>query len=292
MNIRPRRSMLFMPGSNTRAMEKARTLPVDGIILDLEDAVAPDAKEDARRQIVETVKLGGFGPREIFIRTNGVDSPWFSEDIDAAVKARPDAILVPKIASAQQVEMIGQRLLDIHADLHIRLWVMIETPSALFNIREIAAAARDSETRLAGFVLGTNDLAKETRARHVPGRLPMLTWMSSCILAAHAYGIDILDSVYNDFRDLDGFARECHEARDLGFDGKSIIHPAQIDACNAAFSPDAKDVAEARAIIAAFDMPENEGKGVISIDGRMIERMHGDTARRTVAIADAIAARA
>jgi citrate lyase subunit beta/citryl-CoA lyase len=291
MTIRPRRSVLYMPGSNARAIEKARTLPCDAIVIDLEDAVAPDAKEDARRQVVHAVKAGGFDHREVFIRINGIDSPWSTDDLNAAVAAVPDAILIPKVTTGEQLEQIGARLLGMHADRRIRVWAMIETPVALFNIREIAAAALDSETRLAGFVVGTNDLAKETGARIVPGRAPMLPWLSMCVLAAHTYGIDVLDGVYNDLNDTNGFAAECAQARDLGFDGKTLIHPSQIAACNAAFSPTAAELAEARRIIAAFHEPDNAGKGAIQLDGRMIERMHADIARRTVAIADAIAAR-
>ncbi|MPZ55633.1 MAG: CoA ester lyase [Rhizobiales bacterium] len=289
MTIRPRRSVLYMPGSNARAIEKSRTLPCDGVIIDLEDAVAPDAKEAARRQVVEAVKVGGFGHREVLIRINGVDSPWSADDLDAAAAAAPDAVLVPKITTGDQLEMIGARLLSLHADRRIRVWAMIETPVAILNIREIAAAALDSETRLAGFVIGTNDLARETGARIVPGRLPMSGWLSMCVLAAHTYGVDILDGVYNDLGNADGFAHECAQARDLGFDGKTLIHPNQIAACNTAFSPGASEVAEARRIIAAFDEPDNADKGVIQLDGRMVERMHADIARRTVAIAEAIA---
>ena len=291
MSVRPRRSVLYMPGSNARAIEKARTLAVDGVILDLEDAVAPDSKVQARRQVVEAVRAGGFGAREVFIRVNGIDSPWHAEDMDAATHAAPDAILVPKIGSVEQLERVGQRLLDMKIDLKVRIWAMIETPEAIFNINALAAEAHDSEARLAGFVIGTNDLAKETRARIVPGRAPMLPWLAQCILAAHAHRIDILDGVYNDIGDAEGFAQECGQGRDMGFDGKTIIHPTQIEACNAAFSPSADEVAEARKTIAAFDRPENKDKGVVQIDGRMVERMHADMARRTVAIAEAIAAR-
>jgi len=222
------------------------------------------------------------------IRLNGIETPWFAPDFEAAIAARPDAILVPKISTPTQIEMIGTRLLDTHAAHHVRLWAMIETPAAIFNIRALAAEAEDSESRLAGFVIGTNDLAKETRARLVPGRAPMLPWLSTCVLAAHAYGIDVLDGVYNDIADAEGFAAECAQGRDLGFDGKTLIHPSQIAPCNAAFSPSAEETAQARKIIAAFDQPENQGKGVVQIDGRMVERMHADIARRTVAIAEAI----
>jgi citrate lyase subunit beta/citryl-CoA lyase len=291
MTIRPRRSVLYMPGSNVRALEKAKTLPADGFILDLEDAVAPDAKETARRQVMEAVKAGGFGKREIFIRVNGIDTSWFSDDMEAAVHAAPDAILVPKISTPQQLDLIGQRLLDMRADKRIRIWAMIETPLAIFNAVALAAQARDSEDRLGGFVMGTNDLAKETRARIVPGRSPMLPWLTTCVLAARTYGIDVLDGVYNNLGDADGFARECAEARDLGFDGKTLIHPNQIEVCNAAFSPSPDEVAQARKIIAAFALPENKGKGVVQIDGRMVERLHAEMAHRTVAVADAIEAR-
>ncbi|HUI96954.1 MAG TPA: CoA ester lyase [Xanthobacteraceae bacterium] len=292
MSVRPRRSVLYMPGSNARAIEKAKTLPADGIIIDLEDAVAPDAKEAARAHVAQAVRAGGFGHREVLIRVNGLETPWFAHDFDAAIAARPDAIVVPKVSSAEQIEMVGSRLLDTHADHHVRLWAMIETPAAIFNIREIAAEAQDSESRLTGFVIGTNDLAKETRARLVPGRGPMLGWLADCVLAAHAYGIEVLDGVYNDIADAEGFAAECAQGRDMGFDGKTLIHPSQIAPCNAAFSPSAEEVAQARKIIAAFDLPENHGKGVVQLDGRMVERMHADIARRTVAIADAIAAQA
>src|SRR5882672_10278106 len=288
MTIRPRRSVLYMPGSNARAIDKARTLPADGIIIDLEDAVAPDAKAKARAQVVAAAQAGGFGAREVFIRVNGLDTPWFSDDLDAVVAARPDAVLVPKVSTVQQIELIGQRLLDMRADHRIRLWAMIETPQAIFNIRDLAAAAKDSESRLTGFVIGTNDIAKETRARIVPGRAPMIPWLALCVLATHAYGIDVLDGVYNDLSDPDGFAAECAQARDMGFDGKTLIHPGQICACNAAFSPSAEEVAQAREIIAAFERPEHKDKGVVQLDGRMVERMHADIARRTVAIADAI----
>ena len=212
--------------------------------------------------------------------------------IDAAVAARPNAILVPKISTPKQIEMIGQRLLDIQADHHIHIWAMIETPEAIYNLRELAATAEDSETRLAGFVVGTNDLAKETRAKIVPGRAPMMPWLCACVLAAHSYGIDVLDGVYNDLSDSEGFARECAQGRDMGFDGKTLIHPNQIGPCNAAFSPSVEEITQARKIIAAFDLPENRHKGVIQLDGRMIEIMHADIARRTVAIAEAIEGRA
>jgi citrate lyase subunit beta/citryl-CoA lyase len=291
MTIRPRRSVLYMPGSNARALEKAKTLAADGLILDLEDAVAPDAKETARRQVAEAVKAGGFGKREVFIRVNGIDTAWFSEDLEAAAGAAPDAILVPKVSTPQQLDLIGQHLHQLKADGRIRVWAMIETPLAVFNAVALAAQARQPDARLGGFVMGTNDLAKETRARFVPGRAPMLGWLTTCVLAARTYGIDILDGVYNNLSDTDGFALECTEGRDLGFDGKTLIHPNQIEPCNAAFSPSPDEVTLARKIIAAFDLPENKGKGVVQVDGRMVELLHAEIARRTVAVADAIEAR-
>jgi len=291
MTVRPRRSVLYMPGSNTRALEKAKTLPADGVILDLEDSVAPEAKQAARQQVADAVKAGGFGKREVFIRVNGVDTPWHADDLSAAAHAAPDAILVPKVSNADTLELIGRRLLDMGTDNKTRVWAMIETPLAIFNILSIAAEASDSESRLSGFVMGTNDLAKDTRARLVPGRAPMLPWLTTCIAAARIYGVNILDGVYNDIGNADGFAQECQQGVELGFDGKTLIHPNQIEPCNNAFSPSPAEIEQARKMIAAFDLPENKGKGVVSIDGRMVERLHADMARRTVAIAEAVAGR-
>jgi citrate lyase subunit beta/citryl-CoA lyase len=288
MTVRPRRSVLYMPASNSRALDKARELPADGLILDLEDAVAPEAKAQARDAVVKALNQG-FGDREVLVRINRLDTRWWVDDIDAAASARPDAVLVPKVSSPRQLQDLAARLVDMGTDPHVRVWAMMETPLAVLNVRDVAAAALDSETRLAGFVMGTNDLAKDTRARLVPGRAPMVPWLMNCIAAARAYGLDILDGVYNDLDNADGFAEECRQARDLGFDGKTLIHPRQIEPCNEAFSPTPEEVEAARKIIAAFDLPENENKAVIQIDGRMIERLHAEMARRTVAIADAIA---
>jgi citrate lyase subunit beta/citryl-CoA lyase len=288
MTIRPRRSVLYMPGTNARALEKAKTLPCDGVILDLEDAVAPDAKTAAREQVAAAVTAGGFGPREVIVRINGLDTGWWLDDLAAIVKAHPDGILVPKVSKANDLQQIAARLIDIAADHAIRLWAMIETPLAIINAAEIASAARDVETRLAGFVMGTNDIAKETRVRQGAGRAAMVPWLAQGVLAARAFGIDILDGVYNTLADEEGFRRECIEGRDLGFDGKTLIHPNQIGPCNAIFSPSDADVAEARTVIAAFELPENRSKGVVQIGGRMVERMHADMARHVVAIADAI----
>ncbi len=287
MTVRPRRSVLYMPGSNPRALEKARELPADALILDLEDAVAPDAKAPARKNIFKSLKTG-FGDREVLVRINGLDTRWWVDDLDAIIGGRPDAVLVPKISDPHQLQDLAARLVDMGTDPHVRVWAMMETPLAMLNAGEIAAAAQDSETRLAGFVMGTNDLAKDTRARLVPGRAPMLPWLMTCVAAARAFGLSILDGVYNDLGNAEGFLAECKQARDLGFDGKTLIHPRQIDPCNETFSPTADEVAMARKMIAAFDLPENENKGVIQIDGRMVERLHAEMARQTVAIADAI----
>jgi len=287
MTIRPRRSVLYMPGSNARAMEKARELPVDGVILDLEDAVAPDAKAKARELIGETLKKGGFGRREVIVRINGLDTAWWRDDL-AVAAAGPDAVLVPKISTPEQLREVAKHLVGVRGEANIRIWAMMETPLAVLNARDIAAAALDPATRLAGFVMGTNDLAKDTRARLVPGRAPMLPWLMSCVAAARAYGLDILDGVYNELGNAEGFAAECRQGRDLGFDGKTLIHPQQIAPCNEAFSPPVDEVAWARKIIAAFEQPESAGKGVIQVEGRMVERLHADMARRTVAVADAI----
>ena len=290
MNIRPRRSALYMPGANARAMEKAKTLPCDAVILDLEDAVAPDAKAAAREQVMTAVAAHGFGAREVIVRINGLDTPWWLDDLSAAAKAHPDGILVPKVSKPADLETVASRLIDIAADHKIHVWAMIETPLAIINAAEIAAAAHDVEIRLAGFMMGTNDLAKQSRARLLPGREPMLSWLATAVLAAHAHGIDILDGVYNDIADAEGFRGECAQGRDMGFDGKTLVHPSQISPCNSAFSPSDDEVAQARKIIAVFELPENHARGVVQMDGRMIERMHADIARRTVALADGIAA--
>ena len=292
MTIRPRRSVLYMPGSNARAIEKARSLPADAIILDLEDSVAPQAKPAARAQVADAVKAGGFGPREVVVRINGLDTEWWLDDFNVITHAKPDAILLPKISSPAQFDDVIERMVSVGASHDVRVWAMLETPLAMLHADRIASAALDPEMRLVAFVMGTNDLAKETRTRIMPGRAAMLPWLMTCVAAARAYGVEIIDGVYNDLGNAEGFAQECAQARDLGFDGKTLIHPSQIDPCNAAFSPDAAEVAQARKIIAAFELPENQGKGVVALDGRMVERLHAEMARRTVAIAQAIAGRA
>lgn len=289
MTIRPRRSVLYMPGSNARALEKARTIPADALILDLEDAVAPDAKATARDQVCGAVKQGGYGSRELIIRINALDTPWGRDDLAAAAKAAPDAILLPKPGTGAAIADMMAAMQEAGAPAHTKLWAMVETPLAILNIGEIAATARIGGSRLACLVMGTNDLVKETRADLGTNRRPALFWLSATVTAARAYGLDVLDGVYNNFKDTDGFARECHHGRKLGFDGKTLIHPDQVAKANEVFAPPAGDVDWARKIVAAFDLPENKGKGVITVEGRMVELLHAEMGRRTIAIADAIA---
>ena len=289
---RPRRSVLFMPGSNARALEKARTLPADGLVLDLEDSVAPDAKASARVQIAQTVAAKPFGKREVLIRINALDTPWWRDDVAMAAKSGADGILVPKISSVDDLDNVGARLSEGGAPSSLTIWAMIETAPAVLHAEELAAASRAPKARLAGFVFGPNDIARETRIRMVPGRATMIPMITHCILAAHAYGIEMLDGPYSDFSNPEGFAAECRQALDLGFDGKTLIHPGQIEACNIIFTPPADEVAQARRIIAAFELPENASRGAIQLDGRMVERLHAEMAKRTIAIADAIAAMA
>jgi citrate lyase subunit beta/citryl-CoA lyase len=288
-DIRPRRSVLYMPGANARALEKARTLPADGIIIDLEDAVAPEAKDDARAQVAAALRQGGFGHREVVVRVNGPDTPWGEDDIAAVVKAGAHAVLVPKVSDAETLTALGHRLRRLGAPETLRVWAMIETPLAILHCERIASVARDGIARLDCLVMGTNDIAKDTRARQVPGRWPILPHLATAVAAARAHGLDILDGVYNALGDEAGFRAECEQARDLGFDGKTLIHPNQLAVANEVFAPTAEEVAEARSIIAAFERPENRSKGVIAHAGRMVERMHADMARRTMALAEAIA---
>ena len=246
MTFRPRRSVLYMPGSNARALDKARTLDVDALILDLEDAVAPDAKHEARDRVGEAVRAGGYGPREVVIRINGLTTPWGEEDLKAAAAAGPDAILIPKVSTPDDLAGIEGMLRQAGAPDELALWAMMETPLAMLNAGSIAAAARGASPRLSVLVMGTNDLAKETGARLVPGRAPMMPWLMTCLAAARACGLDIVDGVYNDFSDMDGFAGECAQGADMGMDGKTLIHPRQIEPCNAAFTASAEEVERAR----------------------------------------------
>lgn len=280
---RPRRSALYMPAANARAIEKARDLACDVVILDLEDAVAPDAKDLARRQAVDAVQAGGFGRREVVIRVNGLDTPWGAEDLAAASAARPAAILAPKVSRPADVAAYDAGLAG-----DTRLWVMIETCAALFALDAIAASAASS--RLDAFVIGTNDLAKEMRCALTVDRAPLLGPLSLSIAAARAHGLTILDGVYNGIEDEDGLVRQCAQGSEFGFDGKTLIHPRQIEAANAAFSPAPDEVNWARIIVAAFDSPENASKGVLRVEGRMVERLHLVEARRLIAVSEAIAA--
>ena len=280
--ITPRRSVLYMPGSNLRAMQKARTLPCDAVILDLEDAVAPDQKELARVQVTDMVRQKGFGKREVIIRINALATPWGAADFAAAKAAAPDAVLVPKISATAELAALESRL----GDSNCRLWAMIETPQAILRLESLAAAGG----RLSCFVMGTNDLVKELHGRHTEDRAGIAAALTLAVAAARANHLAVLDGVYNDINNLPGFEGACRQGQAFGFDGKTLIHPSQIDPCNQIFAPDAAEVAAARKIIAAFDAPENLGKGAIALDGRMVERLHADIARQTVALADAIAA--
>ncbi|MBX9924905.1 MAG: CoA ester lyase [Hyphomicrobiaceae bacterium] len=289
MTIRPRRSVLYMPGANQRALEKARTLPADALILDLEDAVAPDAKPQARDNVCAAVASKAYGSRELVIRVNALETPWGAADIFAAAAAEPDAILIPKVSRPGDIISAAKVLKAAGAADKTRLWAMVETPMSILNAREIAATAVDPENRLTCLVLGTNDLLKESRARMTGDRFAVVPWLALSVLAARSYGLDVLDGVYNDFKDEAGFRKECEHGRTLGMDGKTLIHPSQVEPCNDIFSPTAEEVAWSGKIIAAFTQPENAKKGVITVEGRMVERLHLVMAKRTVAIANAVA---
>jgi citrate lyase subunit beta/citryl-CoA lyase len=291
MLARPRRSVLYMPGSNAKALAKASTLPADALILDLEDSVALDQKVAAREQVVRAVRAGGFGGREVVIRINGPHTPWGEDDLAAAAAAQPDASLLPKVDGPGAIMVAARALREAEAPEGTRIWAMMETPNAILNAGSIASVAADPSSRLSVMVMGLNDLAKETRARLTPGRPTMTAWLASCVVAARAHGVDILDGVYNDIKDLDGFRLECLQGRDMGLDGKTLIHPSQIDICNEVFAPTPAEVESAAAIIEAFALPENAGKGVIQLNGRMVELLHADMAQRTLAIAEAIVER-
>jgi citrate lyase subunit beta/citryl-CoA lyase len=278
-----------MPGANERALEKAKTLPADCLILDLEDAVAPEAKVEARERVCGAVNAGGYGPRELIIRINGQDTEWGADDLAAAVRAKPDAILAPKVNGPADIDQLEQALYGDHAMADVALWVMIETPMAILNIREIAAKAH--ATQLKGFVMGSNDLLKDFRADPMPGRENLMTTYTLAIAAARAYDLMIFDGVYNDIANAEGFATEARQAKAFGFDGKTLIHPTQVEPCNAIFAPPADAVKQSRDVIAAFADPANAGKGVLKVNGKMTELLHLAQAQRTVAVAEAIAAR-
>jgi citrate lyase subunit beta/citryl-CoA lyase len=286
--LRPRRSALYMPGANERALEKAKGIPADALILDLEDAVAPDAKAEARQRVCAAATSGEYGAKEVTIRVNGLDTQWHAEDVAAVAAAGPAAVVVPKINSVADVAAVEKALEVGGAPDHTVIWAMLETPVAMLHAEQIATASE----RLTVLVMGTNDLAKELHAEHVPGRAPLLSGIGLCLLAARHAGKVILDGVYNDIRDAEGFEAECLQGRQFGFDGKTLIHPSQLEACNRVFAPSEDEVASAREIIAAFDEATAAGKGVVTVNGRMIENLHVDNARRVLATADAIAARA
>lgn len=286
---RPRRSCLYMPGANARALEKAKSLAADAVIFDLEDAVAPEAKIDARETVCAAVKSGGYGKRETVIRINGLDTEWGLDDMKAAVAAGPDAILAPKVIDSGDIDRLNDAMSRAGAPDTMGLWVMIEMPKALFNINDIAEAV--GRTRLTAFVMGTNDLAKELRAvNNPPARTAFQTALSLTVAAARAYDLLAIDGVFNDIGDADGLTAESEQGRILGFDGKTLIHPSQLEIANRVFAPAAADVEQAHAVIAAFADPANAGKGVLKVNGKMTELLHLEEAQRAVAVAEAIAA--
>ena len=281
--FKPLRSILYMPSSNDRALEKAKTIAADGIIFDLEDAVAPDAKVEARGKAAAAVASGEYGKRELIIRVNGIGTEWHDEDLKAAAAAGPDVVLVPKVNSAEEVQQLVAALEAAGAPDKTSLWAMVETPIAMLNALSIATAS----PRLTGFVMGTNDLVKELYAEHVPGRQPVVTGLGLALLAARAAGIAIIDGVYNDVKNIEGFLAEVEQGRQMGFDGKTLIHPGQVDGANDGFAPSPQAVEDARGLIEAF---ESSTGGVVTYNGKMVENLHVESARRTLAINDAIAA--
>ena len=274
-----------MPAANERALEKAKAIPADALIFDLEDAVAPDAKAEARERACAMFAGGGYGNREITIRANGIGTPWHDDDLAAIAAAGPDGIVIPKVNSAEEVRAIETALERHGAPDRTKIWAMLETPVAMLHAEEICGASE----RLAVLVMGTNDLAKELHAKRVPDRSPLMGGLYLSLLAARATDKVILDGVFNDIKDEAGFAAECAQGRAMGFDGKTLIHPSQVDGCNAAFSPEDDEIDLAVRIISAFEEAERDGRGVVTVDGRMIENLHVDEARRVLAIRDAIA---
>lgn len=286
MTIRPRRSVLYMPASNARALEKARSLDADTVIFDLEDAVAPEAKELARRQAVEAVSSGGYGRREVVIRINGINTPWGADDLAAVAGSGADAVLVPKVSTVQDLAWVQKR---VDANGKIAIWAMMETPGAILNAAALAAARSDIAPAFAVMVLGTNDLAKDTRVALKNGREAFIPWMMLILAAARSAGLDLLDGVYNNFDDEEGFRAECAQGRDLGMDGKTLIHPKQIADANSIFMPDASEIAWAQKVTSVFDEPANAELAVVRIDGKMVERLHAEMAQRVLSLAAAVA---
>lgn len=294
MAVRPRRSALFMSGLDARAHEEARTLAADSLVFDLEDAVAPEAKETARRQMVASIGSGGFGTRERIVRVNARETAWGLDDIKAAATAGVDAVLLPKVDRPGDIMRAAKDLREAGAPEHVRLWAMIETPAAILNLDSMLRTAADPSSRLDVVVMGTEDLARQTRARLRPGRAGLLAYISLSIAAARAYGVDILDGRFHDFGgpsfDAKGFRAECEQGRDLGMDGKSLTLPSQIAVCNAVFAPPRDEIVWAEKVVSAFAEPANAKMSVLKVEGRTVERLHEEMARRTVELAVAIAA--
>ncbi|MEP0320911.1 HpcH/HpaI aldolase/citrate lyase family protein [Bauldia litoralis] len=286
---RPRRSALYIPGSNARALDKGRTIAADVLILDLEDAVAVEAKEMARAAVAAAVNVHAYGKREVVVRVNGLGTPWIARDIAAVVAAMPDAILIPKISRMEDVRRARAALAAAQAPEGLALWAMIETPLAVLNAAGIASAANNGAgAALDTLVIGTNDLAREMGVRLLPGRAALTPALSHCVLAARAYGLAVLDGTFNDLTDWKGFDTECQQGRDLGMDGKTLIHPRQVPIANEAFAPSNDEVEWAEKVLAAFDRPENHGKAVIAVEGQMVERMHERMALRVIETVTAI----
>jgi citrate lyase subunit beta/citryl-CoA lyase len=284
LSLRPHRSVLYMPSSNERALEKAKGLPADALILDLEDAVSPDAKEQGRANACAAVASGEYGKKILTIRVNGIGTQWHEDDLKAAAAAKPAAVVVPKVNSADEVRQI-EATLNAAGNTETAIWAMIETPAAILAAADIAAAT----PRLTSFIMGTNDLIKELRGRITPDRIALIPSLSQAILAARAADKLVIDGVYNDVKDEIGFVAECRQARILGFDGKTLIHPGQVEPANELFAPSEDEIEFARAVIAAFEAAQAEGKGVVTVNGKMIENLHVDEARRALAFAEAIA---
>lgn len=285
--LRPRRSALYLPGNNARALAKGRTLPADVLLFDLEDAVGPDAKADSRTRVREAVSSGGYQPREVVVRVNGLGTEWHDDDLAAAAGSSADGVLVPKVEEGEQVRALCAALDRLGAPESLQLWVMIETPRAFFRVEEIASAS----DRLTALVVGTNDLVNELHALHVPGRSPIATALSLAVLGARAAGKTVLDGVFNDIGDDDGFRAEAEQARQWGFDGKTLIHPSQIAPANDVFGPSDREIAESRKVVSAYEEARSAGKSVITLDGRMIESLHVRNAERILALAGLIAER-
>ena len=284
-DLRPRRSVLYMPAANERALEKAKSIPADALIFDLEDAVAPDAKETAREQAAAAAASGEYGSREVTIRCNGLDTPWGADDLAAAAEARPSAVVIPKVDSVDYLNAVSSGLDNAGAPDSVRIWAMVETPTAIFDARALAA-----HPRVDVLVMGTNDLLKELRAVGDADRSALLPHLSTALLAAREAGKVILDGVYNDIKNVDGFTAECVQGMSMGFDGKTLIHPGQVEIANTTWAPDAEEIDYAKRVIEAFTEAEADGRGVVTVDGRMIENLHVDNARRTLAVAAAIEA--